>query len=163
MNLLDKVFRGSERIGFVPTVLCVIVWLVFGAIGVRVAGASLWPTPKLAYVIVIVIASIIGFGGLVSLWLIAAHVRYLSRGYRVRRVIGNKWLYEERGSERRIPYVCVVLGDGYPADCEVRVPSEASWETEVPYWAHGRRSEIKERIALCFGSDRGAHIRFVDV
>jgi hypothetical protein len=163
MNLLDTVFRGSHRIGFVPTVLCAIAWLVFGTIGVRVAGASLWPTPKLAFVIVIIIAAIIAIGGLVSFWLIADHVDYQRRGYRVRRVVGNEWVYEERGTESCLPYVCVVLGDGYPADCEVRVPSSASWETEVPHWAQGRRSEITERIALCFGRDRGAHIRFVDV
>ena len=164
MNLLDTAWRGSERIGFVPTVLCAIAWLMFGTIGVRVAGASLWPTPTLAYVLVIVIASIVGFGSLVSFWFIAAHVRYLRRGYRVRRVIGNEWVYEERasnGAERCFPYVCVVLGEGYPAPREVRVPGETSWETVVPPWAKGRRSEIMERIALCFGSDRGAHIRFV--
>ena len=163
MNLLDTLWKGSDRIGFVPTVVCAIAWLVFGVIVVRVAGASLWPTPKLAFVVVIVISTIIGIGGLVSSWLIADHVGYRMRGYRVRWVTGNEWMYEERvstGTERCLPCVRVVLGYG---SAEVLVPSETSWETRAPLWARGRRSEIMERIALCFGSDRGAQIRFVDV
>ena len=163
MTLWTRLWKGSERIGFVPTVLCAIAWLAFGVIAVRVAGASLWPTPKLAFVVVIVISAIIGIGGLLSYWLIADHVDYRVRGYRVRCVTGNDWLYEERvskGTERCLPCVRVVLGYG---SAEVFVPSEASWETRVPLWARGRRSEIMERIALCFGSDRGAQIRFVDV
>lgn len=134
---------------------------MFGAISVRIAASSLWPTPNVAFVFVIVIAAFFGFSNLISFWLIADHIGYLWRGYRVRRLIGTQWLYEERGTERSLPYVCVVLDDGYSADCEVHVPSEASWETEVPNWAHCRRSEIMERIALSFGSDRGAHISFV--
>jgi hypothetical protein len=113
----------------------------------------------------IVIAAIVGIGGLLSFWIIADQVDYLRRGYRMRWVTGNDWLYEERalkGTERCLPCVRVVLGDGYPAPSEICVPGEASWETEVPPWAKGRRPEIVERIALCFGSDRGGHIRFVD-
>lgn len=165
MNLLDAVWRGSDRIGFVPTVLSAIAWLVFGAIGVRVAFSSLWPTPRLALVVGIVIATIVGIGGLVSFWLIADHLDYVKRGYRVRWVTGNEWMYEERaskGAERRLRYVCVVLGNGDSSTSEVRVPSVAAWEAEVPPWAKDRRSEIVERIGLCFGSDRGAHIRFVE-
>jgi hypothetical protein len=165
MNALLTVWRGSERIGFVPTVLCAIAWLVCGAIGAREAVASLWQTPRLAQIVGIAIATVVGIGGLVSFWLIADHVDYLRRGYRVRWVTGSQWLYEERvskGAERCLPCVRVILGNGYPAPSEVRIPSEASWESGAPVWAKGRRTEIVQRIAECFGSDRGGDIRFVD-
>jgi hypothetical protein len=40
---------------------------------------------------------VIGFGGLVSFWLISAHMQFRARGYRIRWVEANERLYEERG------------------------------------------------------------------
>ena len=151
--------------GFVPTVLCAVTWLVGGAIVARTAAASLWQVPRLAQVIGFSIATIVGLGGLVAFWLIADHVDYLRRGYHVRWVAGDNWLYEERvlnGTDLCLPCIRVILGNGYPVPSEVRIPSEARWESDAPLWARGRREEITQRIARCFGGDRGAQIRFSD-
>jgi len=80
MKFLLTLGRGSERIGFVPTVLCAITWLACGAIGTRAVVESLWQSPRLAEVVGLVIATIVGIGGIVSFYLIVHHVDYLSRG-----------------------------------------------------------------------------------
>jgi len=167
MSVLATVFRASERIGFVSTVACAIAWLVCGALLARAAAAAslLWRIPMLGLAVEILLCSVVGIGGLLSFWLIANHIDYLRRGYRVKWTCGNDWLYEERISateERFLPCVRVIVGKGYPAPSEVRILSEASWDSEAPLWARGRRGEITQRIAQCFGGDRGASIRFLD-
>jgi hypothetical protein len=142
-----------------------IAWLVCGAMGTRAAGVALWRFPVLAQIVIVGIAVIVGTGGLIGYWLIADHVDYLRRGYRVRWIAGDQWLYEERIShdaERSLPFIRLILGKGYAALCEVRIQSEASWDSEAPPWAKGRRAEIAQRISHCFGGDQGGQIRFVD-
>lgn len=167
MTALATLFRASERIGFAPTVLFALVWFVCGTIAARAAAAAsfLWQIPALGLTVELLLFIIIGVGGLVTLWLIAHHVRYWRRGYRMRWTSGNEWLYEERVSgitARSLPCVRIVVGKGYPAPSEVHIISEASWDLGVPPWARGRRGEITQRISECFGGDRGANISFVD-
>jgi hypothetical protein len=134
--------------------------------GVRAASAALWRFPVLAQIVIVSIAAIVGIGGLVSFWLVADHVDYLRRGYRMRWVAGDQWLYDERTShdeERLLPCVRSILREGYPAPCAVRIPSAASWDSEAPPWAKGRRAEIAQRIAHCFGGDNSGFIHFVDL
>jgi hypothetical protein len=165
MSSFGKLWGLSQRIGFAPTVLCAIAWLVCGTIGVQGVVEALWPYPKMATFLVIVIATITGIGGLVSFWLIADQVEFWWLGYRVRWVAGNKWVYEERtatGALRCLPCERVILGERYPAPCAVRIPSEVSWAAKAPSWAKDRRTEITQRIAYCFGADIGGQVHFVD-
>ena len=121
--------------------------------------------PILGLAVEFVLVAIVGIGGLIGLWLTFDQIDYLRRGYRVRRTSGDNWLYEERVSNRTmrsLPFVRTIIGEGYPAASEVRIPSETYWESEAPHWARGRRAEIGGRIAECFGADRGARIVFVD-
>ena len=49
-------------------------------------------------------------------------------------------------------------GNGYPAPSELRFPSEQVWDTQVPFWARGRRAEILERIVDCIGGPKYARV-----
>jgi hypothetical protein len=165
MNLLARVWRLSERVGLVPTLLCAVAWLAAGGLGARAVAVSLVEHPMLAKLAVGLIAPIAAIGCLVAFWLIAAHIDYRRRGYRVTCVSGKDWLYEERISAREarcLPYVRVIVGAGYPAPCDIRISGEATWQTEVPSWAQRRRAEITDRIAECHGRKTGVQVRFVD-
>jgi hypothetical protein len=167
MNVLSKVFRASERIGLLPTVGCALAWVVGGVVVARAAASAsfLWQVLPLGLAVEFGLFISVGAGALVGLWSIGQHITFRRRGYRVRWTVGNEWLYEERlsSTERRsLPCVRVISGEGYPAPSDVRILPEASWEFEAPLWARGRRSEIIQRIAECFGGDRGANVRFVD-
>jgi hypothetical protein len=167
MNALSKVFRGSERIGFLPTVVCALALLVGGAVLARVAATAsiLWQLPALGLAVEFGLFIFVGAGALVSLWLIAHHITYRRRGYRVRWTSGNQWLYEERVSSteaRSMPCVRENVAKGYPAASDVRILGEASWDFKAPVWARGRRVEITKRIAECFGGNQGAKVRFLD-
>jgi len=167
MTGLASLFRTSERVGFVPTVLFATAWFLCGTVtACAVAAASFWSQfPLLGLTVELLLFIIVGIGGLVTFWLIANHVQYWRRGYRMRWTAGHEWLYEERVSSstaRSLPCVRMIVGKGYPAPSEVRLISEASWDLAAPLWARGRRTEITRRIAECLGSNRGADIRFVD-
>ena len=165
MNLLARVWKASQRIGLVPTVLCSAAWLVAGGRGAQAVAALLAGYPMLAVLSLSLVAVVTGLGGLAAFWLIADHVEYRKRGYRVRWVSGNRWLYEERASARDLrflPYVRVILSNGYPAPCEVRIPSDVDWEAEVPFWAQRRRTEISHRIGERHGAHQGGDVRVVD-
>lgn len=112
-DMLNRIWKASERIGFLLTIVCVIAWLLCGAIGVRAAGAALTRFPMLAQIVIVSIATMVGTGSFVSFWLVASHVDYLRRGYRMRWVAEDQWLYEERASDdaaRLLPCVRLILG-----------------------------------------------------
>jgi hypothetical protein len=162
---IRALLRRSEAIGFAPTVLCVIAWFGCGAAGARAGALALWEYPRLAEVFVWVVATVEGICGLVAFWIIADHVDYWRRGYRVRWLTGNEYVYEERradGSVQSLRLSREILADGYPAPCEVSIPSEARWEQQAPQWAQQRRAEIVERIAQLFGADIGGRVQFKD-
>jgi hypothetical protein len=164
---LARLFRASERIGFTLTVVCVVGWFVCEVIVIRaVADASLqWQIPMLGLVVEFLLFSLAAISGLVSFWLLAKHIRYVRRGYRVKWTSANEWLYEERVSridERTLPYVRVIVGKGYPAPCEISIISAESWDLDAPLWARGRRGEVIQRVSNCHGGDRGGNIRFLD-
>ena len=77
-------------------------------------------------------------------WGIADQVRFWKSGYRVVQIgpreyirwsLGPKeYAYEERsmtGEVLRLPFMRVILGDGYPAPSELRFPSENAWDKRV--------------------------------
>jgi hypothetical protein len=163
--VLTRIARASERIGFLPTVICVLSWLVIGAFGVRLMASAPW-RPSLVVACMIALGALIGAGGLVGFWLIADHVDYIRIGYRVRWLRDDDYLYEERmqgGAVRSLPIVRRIVGEGYPAPSEVHLLSEASWPSDAPQWARGRRAEIADRIARCFGSEQGGEVRFAEL
>ena len=162
---MKALFRLSEKLGLVPTVLGVLSYLVCAALVVKAGTEALWQYPILALIFFAVVAALAGMGGLVGFWLVANLLEYRSLGYRVRCTVENEWFYEERnteGVEQCIPISREVLATGYPAPCAVRILSEVAWESQAPKWAQGRRAEILERIAKCFGAEQGGSVQFLD-
>jgi hypothetical protein len=140
-------------------------WVACGAVVARAGAAALWQHLGLAWVFVIVVAVVVSIGGLVGLWILAGHIDFWRLGYRVKWLAGNHWVYEERrpdGSVQCLPFSRELLGDGYPAPCEVHIPSETRWERDAPQWLRGRRTEISEHIAELFGADTGGRVQFRD-
>jgi hypothetical protein len=168
MKIVDPLFRVGERFGFAWTVVCAIAWLACGVYLVRVAaGASLlWRYPALGVTVEVILGTVVAIGGLLAYWLIAGQIGFLRRGYRIRRISGNDYLYEERvpsREKRSLPFMRVVVGKGYPVPSEVFIASETAWELGVPYWAKGRRGEIARRIGEALGANQGASVRFLDI
>jgi hypothetical protein len=65
--------------------------------------------------------------------------------------------YEERaqdGGLQSLPFVRVVLDDGYPALCQVPLPRDEDWNAQTPPWARGRREEIISRMNDCLAARR---------
>jgi hypothetical protein len=162
---MRTLFKLSAKVGFVPTILAVLVWLSLGTIAARAVVGALSRYPGVAYAVAVAVASITAIGGLVAFWLVADHIDFRRLGYRVKWLRANTWVYEERSpapGARNLPYLREVRGRGYPEPCAVRIPAEATWEQEVPSWAHGRRSEILERIANCHGAKKGGEVEFLN-
>lgn len=169
MNWLERGIRAlvmrSEATGLTPSVLRVIAWVGVGAAVARIGVGALSQYPRLAIVFLVLIALVFALGGLVGFWIVADLVAYWKRGYRVRWITGNSWIYEERrpgGSVETLLFSREIVGDGYPAPCEVNIPSEARWELQVPRWAHDRQAEILERIADLFGAGIRGCVQFRD-
>jgi hypothetical protein len=164
-NGFKCLWKQSQALGLAPSFLCLIAWVAGGATVAREVGGELWRYPRLAEVTIWVIATVVSIGGLVGVWIVADLIRYWRLGYRIRWRSGNDWVYEERraqGSVQCLPFSRVTLADGYPAPCEVHIPSEACWERETPEWAQQRRAEILKRIAQLSGADAGGHVEFKD-
>jgi hypothetical protein len=160
------VWSHSRRMGLVPTIGCALLWLSAGAVVTALTANALATRPVLAQIVSFAIAAVVAFGGLVSYWLICGQVEFRRRGFRVRWVSEEDWLYEERaptGQSRFLPLQRVITGDAYPAPCDVRIAGETAWSSQVPSWAWNRREEILRRIALCFGAERGGAVRFLDL
>src|SRR5208337_930561 len=99
--------RRTEALGLAPSLLLMVAWVGCGAAGARASALALWQYPELAQVFVGVIATLVAIGGLVGFWIIAPLVDFRNRGYRVRWLIGNEWVYEERrtdGSMQCLPF-----------------------------------------------------------
>lgn len=162
---LRTLWKRSEAMGFAPTVVCWIAWLAFGATGAQAGAVALSGYPVMAEVFVWSVAVVEGISGLVAFWIVADHYKYWKCGYRVTWLAGNQWAYEERqadGSVRHLLLSRTVLTEGYPAPCDVSIPSETSWKTAAPEWAQYRRAEIVQRIAESFGADIGGRVTFND-
>lgn len=116
-----------------------------------------------------------GIGALVPFWRLGEEIAFVRRGYQVREVPRRLYLYryppgpracvfEELSAEgevRGLPFVRIVLGGGYPARSDIRVPSAANWDQVVPRWARGRRAEILARMSECLGG-AGSGTRIVE-
>jgi len=66
-------------------------------------------------------------GGLISFWVLAHHIDFRMRGYQIWEPTKNGWVYEERrahSSVDSLPFARKIVEDGYPAPCEVFIPSE---------------------------------------
>lgn len=162
---MKRTFEFGERVGLALSLVLWIAWIVGGAAAVWYSGNFLAPHP-LAIAVVSLIAGITGIGGLIGYWVIADLVDFWRLGYRVKFVAGNECLYEEResrGSVRSFPFTCDILGDGYPAPCQVQILGDSMWVEVLPVWAHGRRGEITERIAHCLGAGAGGRVQFVEL
>lgn len=108
---------------------------------------------------------VVALGGLVSFWILASHFEFRRRGYQIRWLAEDEWVYEERradGSVECMPFFRKTVGEGYPAPCNVQIQSEKSWELQAPQWAQGRRTEILERIAELSGANSGGRVQFSD-
>jgi hypothetical protein len=156
--------RWREPIGTMLGTAALIAWVGLGAIIALAASSILEQHAKTAGVLVLGIAAGFAVGGLVIFWLIVEQIEFWSLGYRVRQVSPKGFLrwspgpkqcvYEERapsGQIQALPFIRVVLGGGYPAPCEVYLPRDEDWNTQMPSWSHGRRKDIMERMNKCFG------------
>src|SRR5262249_32676733 len=142
---MTSLAKLSERLGIAPTILGIVVWIAAGVAVGRGGVAALWQYPRLGFVFMVIETTCVGFGGLFGFWMINSLIAYRTRGYRVRWLMGNDWVYEERaakGEARCLPISREVQGPGYPAPCRVRIPAAARWAIEVPGWARDRRAEI---------------------
>jgi hypothetical protein len=166
--------RWREPIGTVVSIMGLVAWVWLGVVVVsRVADVAL-EHPTVAWCVFCFLVAIVAAGGLFIFWVTAEQADFWRRGYRVRQLgpkgffhwsLGPKQcVYEERapgGQIQGLPYVRTILGDGYPAPCEVCLPREEDWDAQMPSWARGRRTQIKERMHKCFGAERSG-TRFVD-
>ena len=131
----------------------------------RLGIGVLWRYEWLAMAFLIVLGLVIAFGVLVSFWILMSHYDFRKRGYQVRWLTEDDWVYEERrtdGSTEGFPFMRKIVGDGYPAPCDVYILGEIAWERQAPQWAQGRRSEILERIADLFGANQGGRVQLSD-
>lgn len=166
--------RWREPVGTVVGTVGLIAWVGLGALIARTEYAVLVQHAIRAHLLVFVTATIFALGGLVIFWVTAGQIEFWRLGYRVRQLspkgffhwsLGPKQcVYEERASSGQIqglPFVRMILGNGYPAPSEVCLPKEEDWDAQMPSWARGRRKEIIERMNECFGAER-SRTRFVD-
>ena len=77
---------------------------------------------------------------------LARWISFHRLGYRFIRSSRDQWVYEELSSAHRLRRL---VFDGemlVRAPHTLWIPDAASWDREMPEWAHGRRSEIVLRI-----------------
>jgi hypothetical protein len=163
--LIRILWRQSYAIGLVPSMLCAAAWLIGGAVAARSGVGATSQYPRFAWGFLIVTSVVVALGSLVCFWILASHLEFRKRGYQIRWLTADEWVYEERranGSIECMPFSRQTVGDGYPAPCQVFIHSEKSWEQQAPQWAHGRRAEILERIGDLSGADRGGQVDFID-
>jgi hypothetical protein len=162
-RLIRALGRQSDVIGFVPSLLCAIAWVACGAAVAGAGAGALSQHPVLAEIFFVVLAGSVAIGGLVCFWILSMHIDFWIRGYQIRWLKGNEWVYEERrprGPIERLPFSRIKLGDGDPAPCEVHIADEERWERQAPEWAKGRRAEILRRIAELSGANSGGRVQF---
>jgi hypothetical protein len=160
---MKRLWRLSHAIGFVPSLCCAIAWLAGGCVIVPSGVGALSQYPAWARIFLIVLGLVVAFGTLISFWILMDHVEFRRRGYQIRWLTEDEWVYEERravGLVECLSFTRKTLGDGYPAPCRVYIQGEKSWERQVPQWAQGRRSEITERIADLSGANSGGRVEF---
>jgi len=129
------------------------------------------PTAAVAAVAVGVLGLATAIAGLLLFWVLVKEFRFVRSGYRIRpagpyvlpfrTLDSGEWIYDERDSEGRIrslPFVRIVLGQGYPAHTELELPNEEEWKTIAPEWARGRRALIIERLIASAGGPSVARI-----
>ena len=165
MDWSNVLWRESHKIGLIPSVLCALAWLACGDLVVRYGVAALWRYEWLAWAFLIGMCLVVSLGGLVSYWILMSHYDFRRRGYQVRWLTGDDWLYEERradGSTECFPFTRRIVGDGYPTPCNVFILSENAWKQQAPQWAQGRRTEILKRIADLFGANQGGRVQLSD-
>jgi hypothetical protein len=172
-ELARGLMRWREPVGTVVGTVGLIAWVGLGVLIARGTYAALEQHATTAQVLVLVIATMFALGGLVIFWMTAEQIEFWRLGYRVRQLSPKGFVhwsqgpkqcvYEERaagGQIQGLPFVRTILGDGYPAPSEVRLPREDNWDSQMPFWARGRRKEIMERMNQCFGAER-SRTRFV--
>ncbi len=162
--MLKVQVKWRQSVGTIVFIGALIVWIRCGAAILLAVIDGLPQHIAVAAILVTVLALVTAIGGLVIFWLVAAEIDFWRSGYRIRQ-LGRKeyiswtpgpkdYIYEERacdGRIQRMPFVRVVLEDGYPAPSEVLLPNEEVWDARVPSWAIGRRAEIVERMIECCG------------
>jgi len=128
MNWLFRtLWRLSHSIGFVPSILCAVAWVAGGAFVARAGAGACLQHPGLAMFLFLVLAFVVAIGGLISFWVLAHHIDFRMRGYQIWEPTKNGWVYEERRADSSVdslPFARKIVEDGYPAPCEVFIPSE---------------------------------------
>ncbi len=81
--LIRKLARKSDEIGFAPSLLCALAWVAGWAAVARAGVGALSEYPALAEVFFVVVAILAGIGGLECFWILADHVDFCRRGYKI--------------------------------------------------------------------------------
>lgn len=153
-----------EPLGTAIGTASLIAWVALSGL-LATAGSLLFPQSEIAvWAIFGVTAIMAGAGGLYIFWLTADAIAFWIRGCRLRWPGPAQISYEERapdGEIRVLLFVYRPLGDGYRPPCEVQIPREEHWDSQMPSWARGRRQEIVQRLDQCFGGEY-SKARFVD-
>ena len=99
MDWSNVLWRESHKIGLIPSILCAVAWLGCGGLVVRYGVAALWRYEWLAWALLIVLDLVVSLGVLVSFWILMSHYAFRRRGYQVRWLTGDDWVYEERRAD----------------------------------------------------------------
>jgi len=134
-------------------VLCVVV----SAIVARWLAARLESHQGLAYVAIYAIAACGSLGGFYWFAVAMSHLKDWRRGYRVRGLGANAWLYEELrgdGTVLQVRLLREVVGKGYPPPCRVIIQDRSADGSPVTI-----PTDVHQRIAECFGGHHGGHVQ----
>ena len=137
--------RWRESAGTIKAIIGFVAWVGLWAVAMRMVGAASGDHPALFWCVFSLIVPIAATGGLVIFWKIFDEVDFWRRGYRVRQLGRHgyfRWsrgpkecVYEERAQDsglQSLPFVRVVLDDGYPALCQVPLPRDEDWNAQTP-------------------------------
>src|SRR5215831_7332343 len=105
---MESLFKLSEKVGLLGTVIGVLIWIACGTGATLVVVDTLWQFPRIAVVIAMAFIVVTGISGLVGYWLVADRIDFWRLGYQVKRLGANDWVYEERSAtpeERILPYI----------------------------------------------------------
>jgi len=153
---MRKLLRFCQKFGLIGTfvLLCVCVLAAANVIDFTIYFVAGYGPVASPIATVVLPFALVGYGGLICVWFLKYHFDNWLRGYRVRYLSGNHWVYEECGSEQRIvPYQREANGRGYPEACIIRIS-----EDDFPEWAVDRQNEIVKRITICHGIEQGGKI-----
>lgn len=151
-------------------IISLVAWLAGGIAILLAIPVMLWSYPRVAVIVVSALAFIVAIAWLVHFYWLMGRLEFRRRGYRIMPAHVTDFLFWPRGPQQvvyeefsaegrvqRLHFVGQIVSDETPNRCEVHLPSPERWDSKVPLWARGRRTEIVARIDAT-----GPRTQFVD-